>query len=114
MPTTEECTAEPILIFDDESEGIATSSASNPIPLSGAEPCLEIPPIAVLGPGLEPVSSDSLSIQARVEEFENAVKQIISLVSLSMGTYDGFKQSLLDRMADLRWLGERRLATHCV
>ncbi|XP_020271657.1 unconventional myosin-XVIIIa-like [Asparagus officinalis] len=113
-PTAEEQATEPILISDDESEGAATSSESKPAPTPDAEPCLEMPPITALAPGQEPISSDSSSLQARLEEFENAVKQVISLVSLGMGSFDGFRQSLLDRVVNLRRSGENWIAKRCM
>ena len=42
------------------------------------------------------------------------MNQVISLVSLGMGSYNHFKQSLLDHMVDLRRLGENRIATRCM
>ena len=98
----EEHAAEPILISDDESEGPVTSPASGFVPQPGTEPCLEVPPIAALAPGQEPTFSESLPLQAHVEEFESAVRQVISLVDLGMGSFDSFRQSLLDRVVDLR------------
>ena len=74
VPAAEEHAAEPILISDDESEGPANSAASDSAPQPGAEPCLEISSIMALAPGQEPAPSESLPWQARVEEFENAVR----------------------------------------
>ncbi|XP_020259182.1 uncharacterized protein LOC109835624 [Asparagus officinalis] len=86
VPTAEEPAAEPILISDDDSEGRATPVASDPAPEPGDEPCLEIPPITALAPGQEPAPSESLSWQARIEEFESAayagaVEKVISIPS---------------------------------
>ena len=74
MPVAEEHAAEPILILDDESDGSENSAASDSAPQPGPEPCLEIPPIMALAPGQEPVPSESLSWQARIEEFESVVR----------------------------------------
>ncbi|XP_020249075.1 nucleosome assembly protein 1-like 5 [Asparagus officinalis] len=87
VPAAEEHAAEPILISDDESEGRANSAASDPAPQPGAEPCLQIPPITALAPGQRSVPSESQPWQARIEEFEGAVRQTISLVELGMGTW---------------------------
>ena len=114
VPAAEEHAADPILISDDESEGRANSAAPDPAPQPGAEPCLEIPPITALAPGQRSVPSESQPWQARIEEFEGAVRQAISLVELGMGSFDSFRQSLYDRVADLRRSGENRLATRCV
>ncbi|XP_020245246.1 flagellar attachment zone protein 1-like [Asparagus officinalis] len=82
VPAAEEHAADPILISDDESEGRANSAAPDPAPQPGAEPCLEIPPITALAPGQSFVPSESQPWQARIEEFEGAVRQAISLVEL--------------------------------
>ncbi|ONK58410.1 uncharacterized protein A4U43_C09F12160 [Asparagus officinalis] len=69
---------------------------------------------SVLSPDRDSEPKPSDSVQAQLEELENAMKRVISLVDQDRGTFVELKRSLSDRAAHLRCQGDFMLALHCL